>query len=62
MSSYIYRLDCDYILSLAQTVSWQEVDALRDAIWQHIACETSIRVHIPVCFSNAAIGMTVSLT
>lgn len=46
--SYIYHLDRDYILSLANTVSWHEVDALRDAIWKHVASETSIRVHIPV--------------
>jgi hypothetical protein len=29
-----------------------EVEALRDAVCKHIAMETSIRVHVPVCTNH----------
>jgi hypothetical protein len=45
---YIANLDPYYILALAETASDHQVEALRDAIFKHIALQTSIRVRIPV--------------
>ncbi|KAH8588290.1 hypothetical protein B0O99DRAFT_693577 [Bisporella sp. PMI_857] len=44
---YIQNLDPYYILALAQTSSFHQVTVLRDAIWKHLALQTSIRVKIP---------------
>ncbi|KAF1929712.1 uncharacterized protein M421DRAFT_91531 [Didymella exigua CBS 183.55] len=45
---YIYRLCPQYILALIRTAYRHQLAALRDTIWQHIACEASMRVKIPV--------------
>ncbi|KAF1845932.1 uncharacterized protein K460DRAFT_417114 [Cucurbitaria berberidis CBS 394.84] len=42
---YISRLTPDFVKALAVT-AW-DPKALRDAVWKHIALETSFRVHIP---------------
>ncbi|OCK76085.1 hypothetical protein K432DRAFT_307150 [Lepidopterella palustris CBS 459.81] len=44
---YIPNLDPNFILALAETASFHQVSALRDAIWKHLAFQTSIRVKIP---------------
>ncbi|KAF2489385.1 hypothetical protein BU16DRAFT_180672 [Lophium mytilinum] len=41
---YIPNLDPHYTLALAETAPFHQVRALRDAIWNHLALETSLRV------------------
>jgi hypothetical protein len=43
---YIPNLDGNYITALAETAAAHQVDALRDAIRQHLALQTSIQVHM----------------
>lgn len=43
---YVADLDPDYILAIARTAPWYQVGTLRDAIWKHVALQTSIRVKI----------------
>ncbi|EUC40142.1 hypothetical protein COCMIDRAFT_41480 [Bipolaris oryzae ATCC 44560] len=45
--SYISKLTPSFVCALAKTGWHHQMKALRDAIWKHIALETSIRVHIP---------------
>ena len=45
---YIANLDPAYILALAETASFHQLSVLRDAIWKHLALQTSIMVKIPV--------------
>ncbi|OCK76055.1 hypothetical protein K432DRAFT_307225 [Lepidopterella palustris CBS 459.81] len=44
---YIADLDPYYVLALTETAAFHQVSVLKDAIWQHIALQTSIRVKIP---------------
>jgi hypothetical protein len=44
---YVKDLDPSYILALGATVSHHQVEFLRDAIWKHLAFQTSIRVTVP---------------
>ncbi|KAF2176999.1 hypothetical protein K469DRAFT_382413 [Zopfia rhizophila CBS 207.26] len=44
---YISNLDPYYILALAETASFHQRPALKDAIWKHIAHQLSIWVDIP---------------
>ncbi|KAF2645756.1 hypothetical protein P280DRAFT_545678 [Massarina eburnea CBS 473.64] len=44
----IEHLDPEYILVLANTAWYHQVDVLRDAIYKHLDRETSIRVHFPL--------------
>jgi hypothetical protein len=46
---YIADLDPYYIYALVLTAPVYQVSPLRDAIWNHLNLETSIRVDIPVC-------------
>jgi len=46
--SYIANLDPNAILALAETASPHQVLALREAIWKHIASQTSIGISILV--------------
>jgi hypothetical protein len=46
--SYVSKLTPEFVKSLAKTAWHHQMDALRDAIWKHIALETSLRVHAPV--------------
>jgi hypothetical protein len=46
--SYISDLDPYYILALTKTAAFHEVSSLRDALWKHIARQTSLKVRIPV--------------
>jgi len=36
------------MLVLAETAAYHEVPLLRDALWQHLAGRTSLKVRIPV--------------
>lgn len=49
--SYITNLNPSYILALAETAPFHQVSALRDALWKHIALQTSLRVKLPVSHS-----------
>jgi hypothetical protein len=46
--SYIANLDPHYIFALTETASFHQVSVLRDAIFRHLAMNTSIRVKVPV--------------
>lgn len=46
--SYISNLNPYYILALTETASFHQVEILRDAIFKHIALQTSIRARINV--------------
>ncbi|KAF2181077.1 hypothetical protein K469DRAFT_590492 [Zopfia rhizophila CBS 207.26] len=44
---YIANLNPHYIFALTETASFHQVSVLRDAIWKHLALQTSIRVKVP---------------
>jgi hypothetical protein len=59
---FINELDLAFVLALADTSSWNEVLALRPAIRRHLARETSIQVHVPVCCENLIIFSVLTVT
>jgi hypothetical protein len=48
-NSYVENLDASYVRALLETASNFQEEALRDAIWKHLALEASLRVSIRVC-------------
>ncbi|KAF2474684.1 uncharacterized protein BDR25DRAFT_311128 [Lindgomyces ingoldianus] len=44
---YISDLDAECVRTLAESASWRQVPVLRDAIWKHIALQTSLCVKTP---------------
>jgi hypothetical protein len=46
--SYIANLNPSYIRALSETAPEHQVPALRDAIWKHVALQSSIGIKIPV--------------
>ena len=46
--SYIANLDPHYIFALAETASYHQVSVLRDAIFNHLEMNTSIKAKVPV--------------
>ncbi|KAF2185092.1 hypothetical protein K469DRAFT_688302 [Zopfia rhizophila CBS 207.26] len=45
---YISNLDPLFILALTETAPNHQVPALRDAIWKHVASQTSMKIQIPL--------------
>lgn len=42
--SYITNISPQYILAVTETAPWHQVESLRDALWKHLASQTSIKV------------------
>ncbi|KAF3397013.1 hypothetical protein DPV78_008323 [Talaromyces pinophilus] len=41
---YITNISPQYILAITETAPWHQVESLRDALWKHLASQTSIKV------------------
>lgn len=48
--SYISNLNPYYILALTETATFHQVAVFKDAIWKHLALQTSIRARVTVSF------------